>query len=251
MPQFNSGGFRHQVDVYLPSTTLDARGRRTGDPLLILQSLPCSIEQLQALELIRAQKVWPEATHRVRCYQDPANPLTERHYLLFGLVVLQIGAVVDADNTGIEVELLCKEDRSQVSPGGVPLAGQLPAVISIENGGIVRRKANLTATAPPASGDDSADGYVIGSLWWDVAADRIYVCADATAGVAVWNRFDAEELRHASTEGYVYTYLGRAELGTDEAQETWTIARFSVVAGAILTEHATGSWTDRETLEYE
>lgn len=251
MPQFNPGGFRHQVDVYLPSTTLDARGRRTGEPLLILQALPCSIEQLQALELIRAQKVWAEATHRVRCYQDPANPLTERHYLLFGLVTLQIGAVVDADNTGIEVELLCKEDRAQVSPGGAPLTSQLPAVISLENGSITRRKANLTATAPPTSGDDSADGYVVGSLWWDVAADRIYVCADATAGAAVWQRFDSEELRHASTEGYVYTFVGRAELDTAETAETWTIARFSVDDGAVVTEHATGAWTDRETLSYE
>lgn len=57
------------------------------------------------------------------------------------------------------------------------------------------------------------------------------------------------ELRSATADGY--TYLGRAELGTDDADETWTIARFSVVDGAVVTEHATGAWTDRETLSYE
>lgn len=104
------GTKRHVVTVLLPSTTLDARGRTTGDPTTVLEDVPCSIEQLSGLELIRAQKIFAEATHRVRMFADPDSPLTSKHYLLFGTRELHIGAVVDAENIGIEVELLCKEE---------------------------------------------------------------------------------------------------------------------------------------------
>lgn len=42
------------------------------------------------------------------------------------------------------------------------------------------------ATSNPGTGDDSADGYSIGSLWHNVTADNLYVCMDATVGAAVW-----------------------------------------------------------------
>lgn len=42
------------------------------------------------------------------------------------------------------------------------------------------------ATSNPGTGDDSADGYSIGSLWHNVTADTMYVCLDATVGAAVW-----------------------------------------------------------------
>lgn len=42
------------------------------------------------------------------------------------------------------------------------------------------------ATSAPGTGDDSADGYSIGSLWHNVTADTMYVCLDATVGAAVW-----------------------------------------------------------------
>lgn len=45
---------------------------------------------------------------------------------------------------------------------------------------------NLAATAAPGVGDDSADGYAVGSRWIDTATDAEYVCLDATAGAAVW-----------------------------------------------------------------
>ena len=45
----------------------------------------------------------------------------------------------------------------------------------------------LDATTAPAVDDDSADGYAVGSFWFDVTGDEAYVCLDATAGAAVWN----------------------------------------------------------------
>jgi len=106
------GTVRYQVDLYLPTTELDARGRRKTDAedTLVLTALPASIEQLADLELIRARKQWEEATHRVRVTLWPGHAVTTRHYLLFGTRRLHIGAVVDAAQTGIDIELLCREE---------------------------------------------------------------------------------------------------------------------------------------------
>jgi len=43
-----------------------------------------------------------------------------------------------------------------------------------------------TAASAPTVNDDSGDGYSAGSRWIDTAADKEYVCLDATVGAAVW-----------------------------------------------------------------
>src|SRR5574341_2146330 len=45
---------------------------------------------------------------------------------------------------------------------------------------------NYGATTDPSTGDDAADGYVRGSLWINVAASKLWWCADPTTGAAVW-----------------------------------------------------------------
>jgi hypothetical protein len=224
MPRFNPGQFRHQVDVYLPSTALDVRGRRTGAPTLVLSGLPCSIELMQSLELIRAQKVWAEATHRVRCFQDPSNPLTERHYLLWGLVALHIGAVVDQDNTGIEVELLCKEERQIAGVGGgTPIVGQRPALLYLSaNGTLDPVKCNLSATTAPTVNDDAGDGYEVRSQWWDTAADTVYLCVDPSAGAAVWLEWQGpagEGIASGGTTGQVLAKASDDDFDTEWVDE--------------------------------
>jgi len=42
------------------------------------------------------------------------------------------------------------------------------------------------ATAAPGAGDDSADGYIVGSIWADTTHHTVYVCTDNAAGAAVW-----------------------------------------------------------------
>lgn len=42
------------------------------------------------------------------------------------------------------------------------------------------------ATTAPTSADDSSSGYATGSLWLDTAANRLYWCASAAEGAAVW-----------------------------------------------------------------
>ncbi|MEL0022525.1 MAG: hypothetical protein VW709_21890, partial [Rickettsiales bacterium] len=51
-------------------------------------------------------------------------------------------------------------------------------------------KSNLTATAAPTTGDDTGDGYAVGSLWIDVTNDNVYQCVDATAASAVWRHLN-------------------------------------------------------------
>lgn len=45
---------------------------------------------------------------------------------------------------------------------------------------------NFTATTAPTVNDDSGDGYTEWSCWADTTANKLYVCADAAAGAAVW-----------------------------------------------------------------
>lgn len=47
-------------------------------------------------------------------------------------------------------------------------------------------KHNFSATAAPTTGDDSGDGYDVGSFWFDVSNDDVYACVDATSTAAVW-----------------------------------------------------------------
>jgi hypothetical protein len=60
----------------------------------------------------------------------------------------------------------------------------------ITGGATSQKKANLAATAAPATGDDSGDGYSIGSLWIDTTNDNVYQCVDATLGAAVWRQLN-------------------------------------------------------------
>lgn len=49
-------------------------------------------------------------------------------------------------------------------------------------------KNNYVATAAPGVGDDSDDGYSVGSVWINVTADDAYICCDSTVGAAVWKK---------------------------------------------------------------
>ena len=74
-------------------------------------------------------------------------------------------------------------DLSATGPGHVIQASN-GAALSI-------LKHNLAASAAPTTGDDSGDGYAVGSLWIDTTADKGYVCLDATAAAAVWTETTA------------------------------------------------------------
>lgn len=56
------------------------------------------------------------------------------------------------------------------------------------------------ATTAPVVGDDSDDGYSVGSHWYDITADVFYVCLDATVGAAVWQEIGNATHTHTSTD---------------------------------------------------
>lgn len=47
-------------------------------------------------------------------------------------------------------------------------------------------KHNLNAAIDPTSGDDTGDGYIVGSRWINTVNDTEFICLDNTLGAAVW-----------------------------------------------------------------
>lgn len=55
--------------------------------------------------------------------------------------------------------------------------------LALSGGGVLN---NLTASAAPASGNDSTQGYAVGSRWLWAARGLEWVAVDVTPGAAVW-----------------------------------------------------------------
>lgn len=69
------------------------------------------------------------------------------------------------------------------------LVGGVPAWSAPSSSGPLN---NFAATTDPGTGDDTGDGYSVGSTWINVTLDRIWRCTDATLTAAVWERVDQE-----------------------------------------------------------
>lgn len=59
------------------------------------------------------------------------------------------------------------------------------------------------ATVAPTSGDDSDDGYSIGSRWLNLSSDKEYVCFDATATAAIWKETTDSSGGGGSSTNYI------------------------------------------------
>ena len=64
--------------------------------------------------------------------------------------------------------------------------GQVLEAVGLSTFNLLTGKQNYAASAAPTTGDDSADGYRVGSLWIDTTNDEAYRCVDDTTGAAVW-----------------------------------------------------------------
>jgi hypothetical protein len=60
--------------------------------------------------------------------------------------------------------------------------------VATGSGAVSSLKSNLLASTDPGPGDDSADGYGPGSVWVNLTGDRAFMCADNTAGAAIWKQ---------------------------------------------------------------
>lgn len=63
------------------------------------------------------------------------------------------------------------------------VSGYLPAA----NGGSGGLN-NFSATANPTITNDTGSGYAVGSVWINTSTDECFVCTDATAGAAIWQK---------------------------------------------------------------
>ena len=102
----------------------------------------------------------------------------------------------------IPVALTVHADPAVTAVPGTPLVGvttaqaaliaalaQLSGLANFNGtGGATGIKINLSATAAPGVGDDSGDGYAIGSIWLDTTNDNIYMATDVTVGAANWEQ---------------------------------------------------------------
>lgn len=58
--------------------------------------------------------------------------------------------------------------------------------IRIAGGATTNIKSTFNSSAAPTTGDDSGDGFAIGSRWLDTTNDKEYVALDVSVGAAVW-----------------------------------------------------------------
>lgn len=75
----------------------------------------------------------------------------------------------------------------------IPLASSVTGYLPAANGGVGGLN-KLDATSDPTVNDDTDLGYAVGSVWVNVATDRMHICADSTANAAVW-----QALAHITT----------------------------------------------------
>ena len=75
-------------------------------------------------------------------------------------------------------------------PTGTNLAQTKVQDALVEHDGLATRHIlhKIDATADPTTGDDSGDGYAVGSIWVNTTSDDVFICQDATLTAAVWER---------------------------------------------------------------
>lgn len=103
-------------------------------------------------------------------------------------------------------------DATNVAAAGAVMDGDFTATDGFMRktgaGAYEAIKANMAASTAPTTGDDSGDGYAVGSRWFDTTADKEYVCLDASSGAAVWVETTGGGTGSSplTTKGDVYTY---------------------------------------------
>lgn len=96
-------------------------------------------------------------------------------------------------------------------------------------GGIVSSRIDNQTTTDPTTGDDSGDGYAIGSVWINTTSDEAFICCDATVGAAVWKSLTAGGAG-AAEPGIIYR-TGSAEV------------ILPVLGAGNNLSHANGAWS--------
>jgi len=99
---------------------------------------------------------------------------------------------------------------------------------------------NYAGTVAPTANDDAADGYDVGSIWFDTVLQNAFVCVDATTTAAVWKLITVStvgagsvlfpSLWQATANSQVPTHLS-ARLGLVEFPASISVARVTLRQG--------------------
>jgi len=101
-----AGKLRHKVTLKTGGESQDEYGEVTYT-WSTQATLWASIEPLRGRELLHAQEVNAELSHRVRCRYNSNVDVADR--IAFGTRTLEIVSVINPRERGAELELFCKE----------------------------------------------------------------------------------------------------------------------------------------------
>ena len=90
-------------------------------------------------------------------------------------------------NTTTDKAFICVDNSSGAAvwlETTVPEAAVTPVVSSSTDG--LQPQSNRAATTDPGVGDDTVDGYEVGSYWVNTTTDKAFICVDNSSGAAVW-----------------------------------------------------------------
>ncbi len=152
---------------------------------------------------------------------------------------IQTGEVIEAAPINAEFNQLQNAFDSSVGHTHDGTVGEGPkinltqsvtGVLPVANGGSGGIN-KVDATTAPTAGDDANDGYAVGSLWIDVTNDVLYVCVDATATAAIWQRYTLYDAGLTSIAGL--TTAANKMIYTT-ASDTYAVTDLTAYARTIL-----------------
>lgn len=107
-----------------------------------------------------------------------------------------------------------------ITQGGLGTSSLLSDGILREDSGSIRSiKNNWNATTNPTNSNDTSENYEVGSRWFNISADKEYVCLDGSSFAAVWLETTvnniAGEINTASNIGIVGVGIFNQKNGID------------------------------------
>lgn len=103
----NIGALRHRLTFKSTNTTADSFGEVSESPTTTVATVWGSINPLSGRELLQAQQVQAEVTHRVRIrYRSGLDPSMQ---IVFGTRTFDIVSIINLEERDREIEILCKE----------------------------------------------------------------------------------------------------------------------------------------------
>ncbi len=102
---------RHVVKVMRPTKNEGSLGELQGNPEVICNQWPCSIDALSGNEQERARQNGVTATYKIEGYGNPDKPFKETDWLELGERKFNIANIEDVQLNGVKLKLLCGETK--------------------------------------------------------------------------------------------------------------------------------------------